>query len=278
MIAGPPVMSIFEAIVLGIVQGITEFLPISSSAHLVLVPYLLGWDDPGLRFAVVTNAATLFAAMVYFRADLVAVVTGAARRARSQDRSASRRLIRAVGVASIPVALVGAFGYGWFAGVGRSPALIAWTSIGFGLLLGWSDRLSARDRDLTDIGVRDAAWIGLAQALALIPGTSRSGITMTAGRWLGFSRTVAARFSFLLAIPVGLMALGKDLYDLWAVGGAAQGPLVTSGLLVGFVAAGVSAYAAIGALLRWLERRTMGPFVAYRLLLGIAILVLASSR
>jgi undecaprenyl-diphosphatase len=268
-------MTLPQAILLGLIQGVTEFLPISSSAHLILVPYVLGWQGHGLRFDVVTNAGTLLAAVVYFRHDLV----DAGRRMfdrRGAGRSAQRRgLAPAVMVGSVPIVVVGVLFYDWFATAARQPVVIALASIGFGIVLWWADRTATQVRGLDQTTWRDGLWIGAAQALALIPGTSRSGITMTAGLALGFDRRAAARFSFLLAIPVGTLALAKDVLDL------ARGELPAAELAplaVGFVTAAASAYLVIGWLLAWLRRQGMTPFVVYRVLLGVAILGLLYAR
>ena len=263
-------MTPLQAILLGLIQGVTEFLPISSSAHLILVPYVLGWQDHSLRFDVVTNAGTLLAAVIYFRHDLA----GAGRR--MLDRSVERSgLAPAVLVGSVPILAVAALFYDWFATAARQPALIASASIGFGVVLWWADRTATQTRGFDRITWRDGLWIGAAQALALIPGTSRSGITITAALALGFGRRAAARFSFLLAIPVGALALVKDLLDLVREDLPA-GELAP--LAVGFLTAAVSAYLVIGWLLAWLRRQDMTPFVVYRVLLGVAILALLYVR
>lgn len=276
-----------EAILLALFQGVTEFLPISSSAHLILVPYVLGWEAHNLRFDVVTNAGTLLAAMVYFRADLAAAVRqmlGGGRGASPQPTGGAARptgdaarpgLGPAVLVASIPVMVVGFLFYDWFATDAREPRLIAATSILFGVLLWWADRAAGNRRRLEGLRWRDCVWIGFAQALALVPGTSRSGVTITAGLFLGLERSAAARFSFLLAIPVGIVALAKDLLELLR-GGEAVDDL--RALAIGFVTSAVSAYVVIGWILAWLRRQNLTVFVVYRVLLGLLILALASTR
>lgn len=278
-------MSLLHAILLALVQGVTEFLPISSSAHLILVPYLFGWPDQGLAFDVATNTGTLAAVILYFRRDLLDLARGvwaavAPGRAAAGGAApaevegmAPLDLLLALVVGTVPVALVGATFYRFFAGGARNPLLIATTSIVFGLALGWSDRVGSRSRELARLRLSDAVWIGLAQAVALLPGTSRSGITMTAALLLGFARPAAARFSFLLAIPVGVLAAGKDLLDVLG-GHVAAGEILP--MVVGFVVSAVAAYAVIGWLLAWLKRQTMTPFVVYRVLLGLVILGLAA--
>lgn len=273
-------MSYLQAVVLALVQGVTEFLPISSSAHLVLVPYLFGWPDQGLGFDVAVNTGTLLAVVVFLRRELAAVVrAGLASLAPGRagenaarwgpGRGPEARLAWGIALATVPVAAAGLLAYDWVAGAGRSPALIAGTSIGFGLLLWWADRAGARRRELGSVTLGDAAVVGLAQALAIIPGTSRSGITITAGLARGLTREEAARFSFLLYVPVGVLAAGKEVWDFLAEGApvGAVGPS-----LVGFAVAAVSAYAAIGALLAWVRRQSLTVFVVYRIALGLVIL------
>ncbi|MEM6454760.1 MAG: undecaprenyl-diphosphate phosphatase [Acidobacteriota bacterium] len=263
-------MDPLHAIILGLIQGITEFLPISSSAHLILAPYLFGWDDQGLAFDIVVNAGTLLAALLYFRDDLRRAIAhvGPLRDAASRTRPG---VLFAVAIGTVPVVIVGLLFYDFFATKARNPQLIAWTSIIFALALAWADHTARGTRPLERVRRRDAITIGLAQAAALLPGTSRSGITLTAGLMLGLERTAAARFSFLLAIPVGLTALLKDLIDI--LRGEALGVHEPLALALGFVAAAISAYAVIGGLLAWMRRHTLNIFVVYRIALGIALLI-----
>ena len=276
-------MTPFEAAVLGLIQGVTEFLPISSSAHLILTSRLLGWQDQGLHFDMAANSGSLLALIAYFRNDLrsllgawIASLSAYRPRAKSGKTgkmSDEARLVWLLGIATVPVALAGLLGQDLVAGVARSALLIASTSILFGLLLGVADRKSPEREsiDLAQIGLRVALIIGAAQALALIPGTSRSGITITAALLLGLARPIAARFSFLLAIPVGLLVAAKDLVDMVA-GGELWGELPALG--IGFAASAVSAYLVIGWLLRWVKQRTLTVFVVYRIVLGLAIIAL----
>lgn len=259
-------MSLLEAFVLALVQGVTEFLPISSSAHLVLLPWLIGWEEHGLLFDVVTNTGTLLAAVAYFRQDLLQIARQHFNGRRVEGRQeVPRRLAAKLAVATLPAVACALLFYSFLSGAARQPLLIAATSTGFGLLLWWADRRGRRQRRLADLGWLDACLIGCAQALALIPGTSRSGVTMTVGLWRGFERAEAARFSFLLAIPVGLLALAEQILEVLL---GFSGEVEVLPLAVGFVVSAISAYFAIGALLRWLERQSMTPFVIYRLLLG----------
>ncbi|MDX1501669.1 MAG: undecaprenyl-diphosphate phosphatase [Thermoanaerobaculia bacterium] len=254
-------MTPFRAAVLGLVQGLTEFLPISSEAHLILTSRLLGWPDQGLTFDVSAHLGSLLAVIVYFRHDLVRI----ARQARSGGRdSLAARLL----LATLPAAAAGALLGSWIAGPARSPVVIASSSIVFGLLLGWSDRQPQR-RALEPLSTKAALQVGAAQALALIPGTSRSGVTITAARLLGPSREEAARLSFLLAIPLGVLVAVKQAIDL---AGAPPGGVEWGPLLIGFTVSAASAYLAIHWLLAWLRRQSLGLFVVYRVTLGVGLL------
>jgi undecaprenyl-diphosphatase len=258
---------------LAIVQGITEFIPVSSSAHLILVPRLLGWTDQGLDFDIATNTGTLIATLLYFRLDVRDLIfgffTGEPRAAHGDYPP--RRLALAITLATIPAGIVGLLIHDWVKTQARNPLLIAGTSIVYGLLLWLADRIGRKDRDLGDLGYTAALIIGMAQALALIPGTSRSGITITAALLLGFARPTAARFSFLLSIPIGVLVALKSAKDLMEahVTGADLVPL-----LLGIVVSAVVGYLVIAWLLAWLRRQSLTVFVVYRLLLGALILAL----
>ncbi len=264
-------MSPLHAVVLALVQGLTEFLPISSSAHLILVPWLFGWPDQGLAFDVVLHLGTLAAVCVYFRDDLrgmaAALLAGAVGRPHDRTRAYLAWLV--VG-ATVPVGIMGLLLKDWVETVARNPELIAGTSIVFGLALWGADRWSSRRREVSGIGWRDALLVGLAQAVALVPGVSRSGITITAGLAVGLTREAAARFSFLLSIPVIALSGGLEVLHLWraGTGGVGAGPM-----LLGFVVSAVSAYLCIRYFLAFLQRHGMGPFVAYRVALGVVILL-----
>jgi len=271
-------MTYLQAVVLALVQGVTEFLPVSSSAHLVLVPHLFGWPDQGIGFDVATNTGTLVAVIAYFRREL-ASLTAAGLRSLAPRASDSRgqaprlthdaRLAWAVALGTIPVAVAGLLAHDWVASAGRNPRIIAATSIGFGLVLWWADRVGSRRRELDSLSWTDTAVVGLAQALALVPGTSRSGITITAGLARGFTREEAARFSFLLYVPVGVLAAAKEAWDFLQAGGGGGAPI--GPVLVGFALSALSAFVAIGALLAWVRRQSLTVFVVYRVLLGLAI-------
>jgi undecaprenyl-diphosphatase len=267
-----------QAAVLALVQGLTEFLPISSSAHLILVPWFLDWPDQGLAFDVVVHLGTLTAVCGYFRQDILNIVSAMLQSlsrtagANESADSAAAKLGWLIVLATIPVGLVGLLAKDWVSTAARNPALIGVTSIVFGLLLWWADRLANRERPAA-VSIKDAVVIGMAQALALIPGVSRSGITMTAGMALGLTRSGAARFSFLLSIPVIALSGGMETLELIQTG---TGGLALAPLLVGFTVAAASAYLCIKYLMIYLQRQTMGIFVIYRVALGVVILALVS--
>jgi undecaprenyl-diphosphatase len=195
-------MTLLQIIVLSVVQGLTEFLPVSSSAHLILGGHAFGWTDQGLVFDVATHLGTLFAVVIYFRHDLLAMAASAVRPARTADDRRNRSLLAAIALASVPVLIIGFLARDLVEHYLRDVRVIAWMTIVFGLLLWLADAWARRDRSLGDLRWKQAVLIGLAQVCALVPGVSRSGVTITAGRALGFTPEAAARFSFLLAIPV----------------------------------------------------------------------------
>mgnify|MGYP006267184203 CR=1 FL=1 len=259
-------MTILQLVVLALLQGISEFLPVSSSAHLVLVSRFTDWPDQGLAFDAAVHAGTLAAVVLYFRRDLVRLVAGGVRR---DGDPVQRRLLSALAVATLPALVVGALAADWIEAWLRSPTLIAATTIVFGLLLGAADRFGRRTRTSESLRPGDALLIGLAQVLALVPGTSRSGVTITAGLALGLTREEAARFSFLLSIPI-IAAAGS-----WGfVTGLAEGGTFELGrFAAAAIVAGVFAWLTIAAFLVWLRRFGMAPFVVYRLVLGAFVLV-----
>ena len=258
-------MSWLQAVVLGIVQGVTEFLPISSSAHLILTSQLLGWPDQGLAFDMAANTGSLLAVVISFAGDWRRLLAGAVglRGGGVQDRRQLGLLI----VATVPVALSGLLLQGQLAAGARQIGVIAATSILFGLLLGWADRRRNGGYDLARLGWAAALFVGVAQAVALMPGTSRAGVTITAGLLIGLSRSAAVRFSFLLAVPVGLLVGVKNVLDLAATGGEWGAEIV-----VGFLVSGLSAYVAIRWLRRWVRSHNLLGFVAYRVILGLVLL------
>jgi undecaprenyl-diphosphatase len=266
----------FQAVVLAVVQAVTEFLPISSSGHLILVPYFLGWPDQGLSFDIATNTGTLLAILAYFRRDLRDLVVGffTGRPSGSGD-FAPRSLAWWIALGTIPAGLAGLALKDWVATEARNPLLIAGTTFFYALVLFWADRSGRRERDIGAVGWKEALLIGTAQALALVPGTSRSGITITAALLLGFTRPAAARFSFLLTIPIGILAAGLDAVDL-AQAGVTVEQLVPMAIGLA-VSAGVG-YLVIAWLLNWLRQRSLNAFVVYRLLLAAVILATLALR
>lgn len=267
----PPTLTPLQALVLAAVQGVTEFLPISSSGHLILVPFFLKWPDQGLAFDIATHVGTLLAILVYFRQDVRDLVTGFfTGRPRSADGDYNpRHLAWMIVLATVPAGIAGLLLKDWVETQARSALLVAGTTIFYGLLLGAADRLGRHAKTLGEIGWQAALAIGVAQALAIIPGTSRSGITITAALLLGLARPAAARFSFLLGIPVFSLAAAKQALDLLESGVTAA-ELVPMG--IGLAASAVIGYAVIAWLLAWLRSRSLTVFVVYRLLLGALIL------
>ncbi|MBK1645690.1 undecaprenyl-diphosphatase [Thiocapsa imhoffii] len=268
-------MDTLQILLLSFVQGITEFLPISSSGHLILTPLLFGYELQSLAFDVAVHLGALGAVMLYFRRELVTMtlaVFGSLRTRSIADPNA--RLGWMIVIATLPLVVLGLPLKLVLEFLRDDPTLAAWviaaTSIGFGLLLWWGDARGKRTRDEFSIDWRDAVVIGLMQAIAIIPGTSRSGITITAGLLLGLTRKAASRFSFLLAIPTILMAGGIETLDLMK----ASEPIDWFSLSLGAALSFVFAYLAIHYFLKFIERVSMLPFVIYRVLLGILILVL----
>jgi undecaprenyl-diphosphatase len=273
-------MSELEALLLGVVQGLTEFLPISSSGHLIIVPWLQDYEflinhpDFNKTFDVALHAGTLIAALAYFRREVVALARGflTALRARAVE-SADQRVAVAIAVGTVPAVIAGGIGSGFIEDHLGEPWMIALQLIFFGALLLYADRLPQR-KALDGTSVKDGLYIGVAQILALAPGTSRSGITITAGRYLGLDRDAAARFSFLLLIPI---VAGATLFK----GAEAIAEGLPSGvggpMIVGTIAAAVSGYLAIAFLLRLVRTASYAPFVYYRYAAGAAILLIIAT-
>lgn len=261
-------MTLFEIIILAIIQGVTEFLPISSSAHLILPSELLGWINQGLDFDVAVHLGSLLAVMIYFRQDILRLLHAWFKYGFSSPQSNDSRLAWSVIIATIPAVVVGFLFKDLIELYVRTALVIACTTIAFGLLLWYADSSAKLSRSLEKLKYRDAIVIGLAQVMALIPGTSRSGITMTAGLMLGLDRQSTARFSFLLSIPVILGAALLSTLDLLA----AKQAVDWEALLLGAGFSFVSAYACIYLFLAWISRIGMLPFVIYRLLLGVVLL------
>jgi undecaprenyl-diphosphatase len=262
-------MDTYHAIWLALLQGLTEFLPISSSGHLILLPRFMHWPDQGLAFDVAVHVGTLAAVLIYFRQDLLVLTRAWFGSLHKRELDQDSRLAWGVLLATIPVGIAGLLMNDMVSTALRDPMVIAATTIIFGLLLGVADRLGRRSRDEHSLVLRDVILIGLAQAVALVPGTSRSGITMTAGLLLGLTREAAARFSFLLSIPVIVLAGGLEGLDLLDSASAVD----WEAMLIGASTSAIGAYLCIHFFLKLIGRVGMWPFVLYRLFLGAAILV-----
>ncbi|MFN3231387.1 MAG: undecaprenyl-diphosphate phosphatase [Alphaproteobacteria bacterium] len=260
-------MSLFHLILVALVQGITEFLPISSSGHLILLPKLTGMPDQGPVIDVAVHVGTLMAVLIYFRADVLSAAKGGL----AGGDAKGKRLFWALVLGTIPVVIAG----GILKLTGgdqamRSIVVIGWATLGFGVVLWIADRFAPLVRSMDSIGLKDGLLIGLAQILALIPGTSRAGITITAARALGFNREDAARFSMLLAIPTIAAAGVLTTADLVSQGNIALGLDALFAALLAFAAA----YLAIAFFMRWLQKATLTPFVIYRIVLGVILIVI----
>ena len=267
-------MLFWQIIVLALVQGLTEFLPISSSAHLILVPVLTGWPDQGLAFDVVVHLGTLTAVVWYFRKEVIQLSVDWTRSCIKKETVGESRLAWMVILGTIPVAVIGLLLHDFVDNTLRSPLVIAWATIGFGLLLGLADYVGKNMKGITEYQMnwKNAAMIAFSQALALIPGTSRSGITMTAGLFSGLTRKSAARFSFLLSIPAILMAGSYKTLKLIQEGNGVD--WFSIGL--GYALSALSAYICIHYFMKMLERMGMTPFVIYRVAQGLILLWLFS--
>ena len=267
-------MDALHAIVLGIVQGLTEFLPISSTAHLRIVPAFLGWPDPGSAFTAVVQLGTMLAVLIYFRHDLLRIIRTwfASLRNPELRGELDARMGWYIGLGTIPVAVFGLIFKDQIESGGRDLYLIGSALIVFGLILMAADMTARLERPLESIRRRDAVFVGLAQALALIPGVSRSGATITAGLLRGFDRQAAARYSFLLSIPAVVLSGLFELRKIGDPGGA--GPVST---VIATLLAFVVGYATIAFLLRWLTSHSMAVFVVYRVALGVLVLALTAA-
>lgn len=261
-------MSWLQIFVLAVVQGLTEFLPISSSGHLILVPALLGWSDQGLAFDIAVHFGSLVAVIMYFRVDIAGLIHGARDIVSGRADSTQARMAWCIGIGTIPAALAGILLVGWIAANVRSPLVVMTTLSVYGVLMALADRLAPRNRHFSEIRLRDALIIGVAQALALVPGTSRSGVTITAARLLGIRRQDAARFSFLLAAPVILIATIYEVVKL--VTGEVD--VAWDNLAVAALVSGVVAYLSIGFFMRFVSALGLLPFAVYRLILAGVIL------
>lgn len=288
-------MTLLQAILLAVVQGLTEFLPISSTAHLILVPWLFGWQDQGLTYDTALHAGTLLAVLTYFAPEWRTLLRAAFRRlldpfrARpAEPRQAgethfadpsgvpgqgqlSLGFLQVLLVATLPAAFAGYFLEDYAESVFRSPVLVAGMLIGISLLMWMGDRRRTLTREMETMGFKDGLLVGLAQAVALVPGTSRAGITITAGLFRNLTRKSAARFSFMLATPIIGGATLKKVFEVWESGFPPG--ISAAAFLVGFVVSAIVGYGAIDFLLRYLQVRTLKIFVVYRVALGVIILV-----
>lgn len=261
-------MTLLQIIVLALIQGLTEFLPVSSSAHLILGSKAFGWADQGLVFDVATHLGTLVAVVIYFRKDLCVMVQSWLAPVGNDEDRHQRNLLAYLAIASIPAIAVGFFAHTFVETYLRDVRVIAWATIGFGVLLWVADATGRQVYTIREITFKRALLIGLAQVLALIPGTSRSGITITAGRFLGLGPDAAARFSFLLAIPI-VAASGS--YGILSIAGG-QAPIDWAQFLLALLFAALAGWFCIAAFLALLKRVGLMPFIIYRLLLGAALL------
>jgi undecaprenyl-diphosphatase len=267
-------MSTVEALVLGVVQGLTEFLPISSSGHLRIVPALLGWEDPGAGFTAVIQLGTMAAVLIYFRADLWRIATAFLRELRLpyRRRSHEANLGWYIVLGTIPISIFGFIFKDQIESGARSLYLIGSALILFSFVMLLAEHLGTRRRMLEEMNGRDGLYIGIAQALALIPGVSRSGATISAGLFRGFDRVAAARYSFLLSVPAVVLS---GLFELRKVGEAGEPPLMAT--IIATLVAFATGYAAIAWLLRYLGDHSLRIFVAYRIPLGVLVLVLTAT-
>ena len=270
-------MSLLEAIVLGLAQGLTEFLPISSPAHLRIIPAFAGWEDPGAAFTAVTQLGTMAAVLLYFREDLWRIARAWQRSLRRPElrRELDARIGWYIVLGTVPIGIFGVVFKDQIETGARDLYLIATALIVLGLVLLLAERVGRRDRGFEQIRTRDGFAIGFAQALALVPGVSRSGATITAGLFLGLDRTAAARFSFLLSVPAVVLS---GLLELGTLVRGEEGESTTAvGLVVATLLAFASGYASIAFLLRFLTTHSTKVFVAYRVALGALVLVLVSA-
>ena len=275
-------MPIHQAVILAVVQGLTEFLPISSSAHLALAPWLLGWKDQGLTFDIALHFGTLAAVLIYFARDWAQIICqgfGIAKNWTSRadaGLASSPRLLWTVAAATLPIGVLGILFKDQAETTFRSPWVIGAMLIAVGLLMLWAEAVSTRRKSIGEITFPDAMTIGFAQALAIVPGTSRSGITITAGLFRNIERESAARFSFLLSTPAIAAAALLAFKDLYEAGGIPDGEVAA--FVIGITVSALTGCAVIGLLLRYLRTHSLRFFVAYRIIFGILVLALAFFR
>ena len=261
-------MSILQAIIFGAVQGVTEFLPISSTAHLILLPWFMGWPDPGLSFDVALHLGTLIALLIYFRSEWIALIASALNLIRGRTSDPNARMALFIIVATIPGAIAGALFENTVENALRAPQLIALTLIALAVVLVVAEFTARRKKNLEDISWGDAMTVGFAQALAIVPGCSRSGTTITAALFRGMNREAAARFSFYLSAPIIGGAVAKKTLDILKLG-------LTAGQLtpfaIGIVTSGIVGYLSIAFLMRYLQNHSTFLFVYYRIALGAVV-------
>ncbi|MGI8989841.1 MAG: undecaprenyl-diphosphate phosphatase [Bryobacteraceae bacterium] len=275
-------MPLFQVVILAIVQGITEFLPISSSAHLTILPWLLGWKDPGLEFDIALHVGTLIAVLGYFFKDWIQIVIEGfggnygAGRVGDPELRPNRMLLWMIALGSIPAGIAGLVFREQAETIWRSPSIIGAMLIAIGLIMWAAERAGAKARNLSHLNFVDAGLIGLSQALAIVPGTSRSGVTIATGLFRQFDRVAAARFSFLLSTPVIAGAALSALLHMRKHGGIA--PDMRVPFIVGIVVSAAVGAAVIALFMRFMQNRTLYPFIYYRIAFGIIVLALAAFR
>jgi len=274
-----------QAIILAVVQGLTEFLPVSSTAHLALVPWLFGWQDPGLSFDIALHVGTLLAVLIYFAPTWIRILPaalGAGTPISPDDRGSGeipldeargeRLLLWFLVAATVPAAIAGVLLHKQAESSLRAPWVMAGTMIGVALIMAWSEKIGSLRKPLTGITLADALWVGAAQATAVVPGVSRSGSTIAAGLFRGMSRDAAARFSFLLSTPI---IAGAALFEGRRLLRAGIPPEMRVAFLVGAIVSGIVGYASIALFVRYLRTHSLKIFIVYRIVFGIIILALA---
>ena len=271
-------MPILQVIVLAVVQGLTEFLPVSSTAHLYLTSWLLGWNTEALSFDIMLHLGTLLAILIYFFRDWVQIIAQGfgMRVAGDQDLERNPMLLWLMAIATFPVAVCGAIFHKQAEGAWRTPYVMGAMLIIIGIVMWAAENAGRKTRDISTIHLPDAMTIGLAQALAIVPGTSRSGITISAGLFRNLDRQAAARFSFLLSAPAIAGAAAKTLYDIHKQHGLHE--MIDTTFIIGVVVSAITGAAVIAWFLRYLRRSTLRPFVLYRIIFGIIVLALAFIR
>ncbi|MGD0360056.1 MAG: undecaprenyl-diphosphatase UppP [Bryobacteraceae bacterium] len=278
-------MPIYQVIILAIVQGLTEFLPVSSTAHLYLTSWLLGWQTESLTFDIALHIGTLLAVLIYFARDWVQIIAQGfgMRWGRDDQLERNTGLLWLLAIGSIPVGIAGLLFNKQAEGAWRNPMVIGAMMVGIGILMGIAEYMGRKTRDISGVNFLDAGTIGVAQALAVVPGVSRSGITITAGLFRNINREAAARYSFLLSTPAIGAAAAKAVYDMVrhkALDAAAPGGMALShtGLAVGIAVSAITGMLVIAMFLRFLRRRSLWFFVFYRIVFGIMVLALAFFR